>query len=555
MLDKFIQYYTPLIKTYNKKKGKEETVYDTSSLQKLVDRVNKLCLFDVLYQDNRELHTRLLGFIDGFVSISSKKKLKDKYLTLFLEDIWYLNYVYEDNQELLENELDNEPDIEIYNNPIYARKCADKYVSLLLSKSIDYIDPKENVNKLGPTIDLFDVFKDQLHRLIEAGLLYWVYPFTENLYYVPINLRYLDAYKNLGTRITEWVDGYQEHKLAKYLRGRGYDVFAGWGVNLLQGEWDKQITGNSKPVSNKDNTELKEVVLSSAVLSEIVGNVYNHMQMYMKNKKFNLKLEAHLELVIRTIAVCISHKVYKAVLKHGTYLTILRSVKSLYSNKSYYNRRVDRKYWFKDEWVNVIKSAHMVFSKNRAEEAASVVAIHAYDTALPPENSKPEDILKYLETHHDFVARSHDIVYHDKVPFTDEEIKHALDLYQNRLTPVYKDLVSTDNQWIIRATLELWLNIRDGKRVDVVEKQLREWFTNRHPTDLNTKYLDQNKPYFLLMSYHNKKTLLDRLRENPIDVVNYGKSLEVYEELIEICRKDVENPIKNHSIERVETSI
>lgn len=537
MFEKFIQFFIPMLKMYNKN-NKVEEVWDMEKLTQLDAIMKELAIFDVIF-DNRELHVRLLGVIDFVHSVASKRKFKDKYIKNFLDDVWYLNYVYNENKEVIKENYGEYKD-SIYYLPAYQSKSVENYTNLLLSKVIDYIpDTDKGVNQFKQTLDLFDSLKARLEDYIADGLGHWVLPFTEKVDYIPISLRYLNVYGNLGDRILDWVEAQQETKLEKLLRDRGYHVYAGWS-NLNGVLRIKESSENKAKVEVQQKPKVisNEVTLSRQAIEKVSIDVYNHLFMYLYCDKFDYRNPEHVQGLYRTIAFCISLQSGRRPINENQGMYLMRIARQLINKNQVYRRRKDRKYWLLEIQFTHINAMLKQFSKQRAEEGASVLAAHAFDVCIPS-NDKWEDVVKQ---HLQFLKRTYNTLCVAESKYNDEEIKYFLTLWDSYLEPRYSKLVDDNKKWLFRASLNYGLNIRDFKMMDEAFDNFKRWFKERHRRWDNQKWLDDNRDWLTFLSYANKQYLLDKLEQELADeVINYGDAVRVFKDATEILRNDLKD--------------
>ena len=550
IIQDFTRFFNTLYKEYSKKnKQTENKEYTDEIAQALVNKINTLIVADLLFKEP-ELHFRLLNFIHDFFAIAKKMKFKDKYLKQTLDDLWYLEYWYDEHHEDILKIQQEEPYKyqPLLSNPLYAKSSIDKYFNMLLSKTIDYIPRSvENGERIQPIIDQLDALKTRLNDYVDCGLVMWVYPFTENYHYMPFELRHMNGVYKLGTSIEDWVDQSADTNVAKYCQERGYDVFSGWG------SLETYVTIQDTKLKLDDHAR-KQIHLfnpDKSIMEKIVHAAYARVWIYMSNPNFDMGNPAHRGLCYRTIATCIHRFSNDRVVSVNTIKTVLLALANLVRKTKLMLSRPDRSFWFIAGDEEVVSECLVKFRQYRVQDAVSVVISHAFDLSVPVEGKKPE--YQAHKDHHAFLARSYNHTFHGRRPFTQGEVQDALVLYQDVLMQTYFQFTPDDtDKWIFKASLEFWLNIKDEERVNRAYESMVEWFAERHKVELNIDFYESNYPYFMYLSYQNKTLLLDKLEKEPIQIVSYGRSQDVYDDIIKILRMDVYDPIMDGRIREVE---
>lgn len=549
IIQDFTRFFNVLYKEYSKKnKGVENIEYTEETTKEIINKLNTLIIADLLFNEP-ELHFRLINFIHDFYAISKKMKFKDKYLKQTLDDLWYLNYWYDEHHEDILKIQQEQPYKyqALLDNPLYAKSSIDKYFNMLLSKTIDYIPRSlENVERIQPVIDQLDALKHRLNEYVDDGLVMWVYPFTENYHYMPFELRHMNGVYKLGTLIENWVDQNAGTLVTKYCQERGYDVFSGWG------SLETFVTIEDKKLALSEHAR-KQIHLfnpDKTVMEKIVHAAYARVWIYMSNPDFDMGNPSHRALCYRTIATCIHRYSNDRVTGVNTINVVLNALSNLVKKTKLMASRTDRNFWFIPKDEELVSEYLQTFRQSRVQDAVSVVISHAFDLSVPVEGKKPD--IKANNDHHSFLARSYNHTFHGRKPFTEEEVTDALVLYQDVLMQTYFQFTPDDtNKWVFKSSLEFWLNIKDEERVNKAYNSMVEWFSERHNTDLNYEFYDSNYAYFLYLSYQNKELLLDKLEKEPISIVNYGASKDVYDAILDILRKDINEPIMDGRVREV----
>lgn len=538
LLDKFKQFAKPMFKDYNKRKPEVTAPDDLDTyIVEIKELINDLSKVNIVYDDVK-LHVNLVFSIDTINRIAKKAKLKDKEIKNLLESIQFLKIWYQEKKPYIkQSDFDKYPYMDLYGNPMFAAACIEKYMDMLVSKTVDYIPENINIKNIEPYIDLLDALKIELYGFIEDDLFWWVYPFTENTKYIGVSLRCLNNVDNLGDKIEKWVEEQRNSKLQCYLKERGFEGFVGWGNLAVQ------------PISLKEEKEVKaavsetnDAVVTKSVLNELINNVHSHMYMYIHNEMFDPRVNQHMHNLLRTVACVFYSTLAGKMVKPGVIATTLKEAKAMFVRSKIFRARKDRKHWelanFTDDVVSILKE----FIEHPELAQATIVATHALDTAIPiSKETEYADYDKTLTQLHSFLRRSNEFAFKTSNALTKEQIEHAMKYYRQILAPIHIAYTPKNTRWVYQASLEFWLNIRDEDRVNILYNELVKWFTARHTADLNKQFLEENKPFAYFLSYHNKKILLDKLEKEPIDIVSYGGSKDIYEEFISWIKRDLEH--------------
>lgn len=537
LLDKFKQFAKSMFKDYNKRKHEVVAPDDldafTVEVKELIDELAKV---NIVYDDVK-LHVNLVFSIDTINRIAKKAKLKDKEIKNLLNSIQFLKTWYQEKKPYFKQaDFDNYPYMELYSNPMFAAACIEKYMDMLVSKTVDYIPDNINIKNIEPYIDLLDALKIELYGFIKDDLFKWVYPFTENTKYIGISLQCLNNVDNLGDKIEKWVEEQRDSKLQNYLKERGFEGFVGWG-NLAVQPMSLKEEKTVLQATDKRN----EAVVTKAVLNELINNVHSHMYMYIHNEAFNPRIISHMHNLVRTIACVFYSTLAGKMVKPGVIATTLKEARAMFTRSKIFKARKDRKHWeivnFTDDVVDTLKE----FIEHPELMQATLVATHALDTAIPI--SKEPNFKEYdatLKQLHAFLKRSYEYTFKTSEKLTEEQINRAMNHYQQSLAPIHASYTPENTRWVYQASLEFWLNIRDPGRVEILYKELEKWFTARHTVDINQRFLEENVPFVYFLSYHNKKILLDKLEKEPIEVVSYGRSKDIYDDFITLIKRDLE---------------
>lgn len=554
LIDNFFNNFNKLFKDYNKKNKEESTFKEINDVLSFFKNITQLTWVNIL-TDNKELHVLLIGVIDTIMDISKKRKLKDKYFETFLNDIKEIQgycYLIENSEEYsqlkaIEIKEYGKEKVDWMCNIWSVRNSIEKYCNLLLSKTVDYIPNSLQTNQqMNLLLDVFDGFKEKLENIAESFDPIWVYNLTESYHYTPFSLRYLDSLDKIGDKITNWIDYSRENKTVKLCNERGYEVFGGWG-NLSK---QLMLIGNSleesKPMKYRPP-------MSNETCDRIARNCINQVPMFALNKSFNIFNAEMKALFLRVIAVwCydeeeISEEQIKRIIS-----TCRDMMKKHY--RQIYMR--DKRAWFMDEDARHVKTIIDQFYQNRWEQYCALVTKVIFDFATPSYNGKEakqltdEDMLKL----HEFICISYNMVYHGNEKFSLDEINHCLRHTQQYLIPRFRKMVPEQHQWMFNAGIELWLDIEHHERVKDMYRVLNEHFSRRNTKELNNEFYERNKFYLLLMGYNNKQALLNKLNEEPIDLISYNGSKEIYNTMIGILKKDIDDPIMDKRVTSVEVT-
>lgn len=549
MLSKFLQFFLPMLKEYNKRNKGKEQVFAETELNQLLELMVKLIRLDLVEKtQHNELHLRLLSVTDFIYHVSVKRKFKDKFIELFFDDIKYFKYVESQVPDLDSKSLGvYEP---LYEFELYPLKCIENHLNLLVSKTVDYLPKDEKqLKNIGIVLDFFDAYKARLYTYSSEVSKWWVYLYTEHNEDIPVSLRYLNNYGSLGDKIEDWVVQFQETPLVKLFNQRGYDVFGGWG-NLsseLKLEGGK-ISEKEAPVETKH----EYLHLTDATFKQAAAKLHEHTSMFYFDPRFEMVHPTHFELFARTCGALLANLTNYRLLHLSTVKNLFVAIRNWANHSKYLTARKDRKMWYSQDSVDAVYAYFKECCSNKITGQALLLATHVYDLCAPNPLTKDEDEATIHRAHHDYLARTHNHIYYSRKKYNEQELNYFLQAYQEVIMPKYFNLVAKENEWLFRASLEFTMNVSDARRVDVLYEQLKGWFETRHTTDLNQQFYKNNLAYFLYMSYSNKKMLLDKLTSQPIDVVNYASSKEIYEDILNIIRVDVENPIMTHRIEDID---
>lgn len=547
MLSKFLQFFLPMLKDYNKRNKGNEKVFTEVELNALLDLMVKLIKLDLVEKtEHNELHLRLLSVTDFIYHVSVKRKFKDKMIDAFFDDIDYFKFVESQVEDLDKVSLGIYESL--YEYSTYAINCVEKHMSLLISKTVDYLPKDEkHLKNLNTVLDFFEVYRDRLFHFISEDLKWWAYLYTEHVDDIPFSLRYLNSYGNLGDTIEKWVEQFQTSPAAELFKSRGFSVFAGWG-NLSH---ELKLEGNKvslkEPVAEKKD---KYVHLSKNAYHQMTVKIHEHTSMFYYDTRFEITNPTHYELFTRTAGAIMANLTNYKLIPEKTLSSLFTVIRNWANKSPVMSRRRDRKLWYNQDSVSAVYAYFKECCDNQITSQALLLASHIYDICVP--NTVEDDMEKIWRAHHGYLARTHNHIYYSRKKYTEEQLNYFLRAFQEVIMPKYFSLVEESKHWIFRASLEFALNVGDEKRMDVLYQQLVGWFSERHTSELNKQFIENNLPYFLYTSYSNKKTLLDKLQANPIQVVSYAGSKEVYDTILDIFKQDVENPIKTHRIEEIE---
>lgn len=543
MLQNYIRFIKPQIIEYNKKNKEkiDEKYTNDETLEDIVRKIKEMAVVGCEYR-NRELHEYLIGFLAGFYNIAHKAKFKPKELTNHIDLLFWFEYQHDALQK--DDEVDFEDiryqtwdEANIRNNYEYAVLAIDNYVNLLLSKTVDYLPKldKKEFKKLDDILDVFSSLKERLLELAKESV-WFAYVFTENKQFVPFSLRYLNRFCNLGDKIEKWVE--QENPLVNYINDKGFDIFGGWG-NFA----DEVKTGNAP---TKENTPVEQKHRPSKTMVEkIIRYMESLTPMYLLNDKFNMADNGHRAMFLRSIALPLyflsSQGVEVNMVDIERYFNV---VKSSLKHSRPYTLRKDRKWWFNADTVSVTTACIQLYHTDPAAHFASELMMNVYDHIFIDKTDKTKVFTKCMERLHQILARSHNSIYHSENPMKESEIANVLTVYQKNLLPYYVKFTEEQYQWIYSAAIAFVLNIRDKEVVDASYNALKTWFESRHKTEDNHQFFETNYVDNLLMSYHNKRELVERLEKEPINIVKYGNSQAYYDDIVNILKRDVDTPIK-----------
>ena len=553
LLDNFWINFNKLLK--ESKKFKEENPFTTQEdVLTFFKNITQLTWVNIL-TENKDLHVLLIGVIDTIMDISKKRKFKEKYIESFLQDIKEIQgYCYliehsEEYESLKEIEIKEygREKVEWMKNPWSIRNSIEKYCDLLLSKTVDYIpEAKQTNQQMNLVLDTFDGFKEKLLNIAEGFDPIWVYNLTESYHYTPFSLRYLDSLNNIGDKITNWIDYSRESKVVQLCNERGYSVFGGWG-NLSK---QLMLVGNTL---EEDKPMKYRPPMNKESVDRIIQTCMQQVPMFAMNPRFNIFDAEMKTLFLQMMATwCYNDEEIDDT-------QIQRIVSSCRDLMKKHYRQIymrDKRAWFMDEDVKHIKTFVHRFYKHRWEQYCTLILKVIFDFATPATETEcfwdlPDaDIIQL----HDFIGVSYNIVYHSVDKFSLDEINKCLNYTQQYLIQRFKPLIPKVNQWMLNAGVELWLDIENPERVENNYRVLRDHFSRRNTKELNDEFYLKNKFYLILMGYTNKKALLDKLTQEQIDLVSYNGSKEIYNTMIGILKKDIDDPIKTHRVNPVEVT-
>lgn len=552
MLTLFKKNFNNLIAEYNKLNKTEIKEYTDKEVKQLLDNSKIWSLYTINYYD-LVTHLYINDFIHTVYRICNDKQYKAKYLKGFLDDIEYLNanFNHERLQAIITDNQFTDPLHELYKNKKYAEASLQKYCNLLLSKIIDYIpESKDSVNKFNATVDLVNGFKEEMMFFINKGYHELTYAFTETNRFVPIVFKYLNTFDDLGKKIDEWAESWNESELAKALNQKGYDVFGGWadlsGKLTAPVVQEQSVSAIEKAYNGLDN--LPKIVLSATGLNSLIADGISCSAMFTHNPLFTWTNPIHRYIYARMLALCIfrytdGHNYTTSQV--SKFITDVRLGMNKHNTR--FKARRDRKHWFDDGLVKDVRLLLASYNENRAESFATAIALFSYDRFM---GEGPME--EHYESHHRFLAVTFNDIFHSKKPLTDEELESLLNVYQSFLMPRFELITEDDRKWVYKLSIEFTLNILNEKYVDDLYNDMVIWFSERRSTEDNQQFLANCMPRLLFLSYKNKALLLDKLEKEPIDVVSYGGSKSVYETIYNICYKDLNAPIEDRRVQTVE---
>lgn len=532
MLTRFKQHYNNLVKTF---KNKTEWLMEEERIQELKQRIDKLVYIDLVYQDIH-LHASLMKVVDDIYKISKKAKFKEKYIEEFHERLTYLKnweIAYSDqvDSKLIEDNVGK-----LYELPEFTKVCIDKHLNLVLSKTVDYLPQEGNPKQLDGFLDMIDAYRKQLYDMADGDCFKWVYIFTDNNHYFPLRLITLNQFNRLGDRLEKGIDLQYENKYVKYINDRGYDIFGGWG-HLQQHSitLEEVATVENNDVSKPQVIQVPETVIPKVKYNQLVNALYRHGFMFFLNDKFKITDPNHNEVLFHTLGVCLYYATGGKLLERKQFLQAIRDTRIMFNKTPKFRARRDRKYWLGDDMYEPLLKILNAFCKDRTLMISSLVATHTYDLCVPSDDNWKDVVKK----HHDFVQRSHMEVYFPDNPFTEDEIAKILSNYENYLVPRYQLFTEKDKHHLFGITLDYWLNLRDIAHADLTYDVIKGRFSERHTTEENRKFIEKSWILYLFMSFHNKKYLLERFKNEPINIVSYGSSKEIYQTIVDLLENDL----------------
>lgn len=544
MISNFLNNFEKLFKEYSKKNsGVENPFLSEEQTTTFMEKLRDLTLIN-LETENKDLHIHLISFIDTFIDIASKRKLKDKHLDLFLNDVKELNAYHFLSQEgeakeLFDSILDDYPFDRIQNmeSEWSVSRSIDGYCNLLLSKIVDYLpEGNQTTNQWNLVLDTLNSFRTKLKRIEEIDALL-VYNFTETFDYAPFSLRYLDSLNKLGEKIENWIDYAAQNRFVKMANKQGYRIFAGWGnlsstLKLVNGQIEEE-----KPAGYRPDATDEEV-------KKIISNCLTNTGMFALNPHFRMNNPEHKTMFLKVIAMICYGDGRLSIGQIKRIVTECRAVVKKHYRNIYFR---DQKLWFTDLDISNIQYLLEEYYKHSWEHIAVLVNKVCFDYATPSQTLlQPGNEDRYMQemaNYHRFLCVSYNVAYHSRNRWTSDEVKNILQHTYDYLMPRFNNMIDPDKRWIYEQGIELWLDIDRDERVNSILYRLRTWFSGRHTREENQEFFNNIQYELLLLSYSMKKRVLDSLNEEPIEFISYNGSREIYNACIAIMRKDLEDPI------------
>lgn len=554
----FKNHYEKLRKEYGKKLDTNLFNLDTLDfsndevLLKQIKIVEELSLIDSCTL-NKELHIELLTFIDDFVSIMHKRKYSLKQFETFLSACIALNHRYEEATEGEGKERVIDAPREFYGDNLltlmkevaFAYYSVEKYVDHLVSKTVDYLpEDLKSRSQIELVLNQFINFKTYLEEIASDISPLWVYCFTETTSYAPFSLRYLDSLDKLGQRLENWMDYSRESSLVRLCNQKGFNIFGGWGS--LSG---KLIFKEGKTLEEPKPEPYRKVMTNDQA-RKAAGWMLDHVPMYALNSKFNVYNAQHRGLLLRTLALAVDNDLEITEEQLDKCVGSCRDLMAK-NYRSIYIR--DKRNWFLEKDKENLRIFIEEQRKDRPFQLATFIMKTTFDHATP-HMYNPETFIRSVVALHQYLYQSYNLIFCSQSPFTKEQLQRALDITQNFYIPRYKQLIPEDRQWILTAAMEFWLDIFHQGKVDTTIKYLREHFGKRNTRELNNEFYEANKYYLMFLSLKNKQAIREEIERNPIEVVSYNGSKEVYEKIMLLITNDLDNPVMDNRVIGVEVT-
>lgn len=549
MFATFKNHYQQLIAEYNKNNsGNPLPVMSDDNINELFRKIDTWSIYTLNYFDI-DFHLTLNHLTNSIYKIIIDKSYKAKYLKEVYDDIVFLNkHIDKDKRvEVMENYIATDPFNKLYDQPLYVKMSILKHCDLMLSKTIDYIpDNKNNLNNVKSTLEMLSHYRTMLEYFIDQGHGYWTLAYTETNRFIPIQFKYLNHLDGLGKRIDEWTDAFQETEICKYLNENGYDVFGGWGD--LSGKLAEKSAEPMLPETKETAEELPKIVLSEISFRNLVSDCATCSGMFTHNPLFKYTNPVHRHMFARMMAMCVFHYTENHNYTESQIRKVMIEVKNaLTKHRTRFITRRDRKHWFDNMLASDIKSIINAFHKVRGEYFATSIGLFTYDRVVG------DDIpAELLEKHHKFLAVTYNKIFYGAKPLDNGELEYLLNRYQNYIMPRLEVISEEDRRWLYRLSVNFALDIKNDELVNKYYEDLKSWFTVRHTTEENNAFYDKSLAHFLFMSYNDKETLVNKLTKEPIDIVSYGGSKEIYNKLLELCTRDLETPVLDKRVQHVD---
>lgn len=537
MKTKFIKNVFARIKEYNKTNTKLDEKYLTEDFwNTLFAHVNELIVCDMMHEEEH-LHLGLIEFIDTFMGIANKRKLKDKHVENFIETIEFLENSYFLNHDAFSKVEGFEKyfsENTLYRREDFAKICVDKYTNLLISKIIDYLPDDEKKDKaFNNFISSFVDMKNRLYNLADNDLVYWVYPFTESNRYIPVSLHHLNNFNNLGDKIEEWSDN--DTRIGKLMRDNGFDVFSGWANIGL-------ATLKSNKKTKKQDTEkeltVEKPILPRHLVERLVDAIIASCAVYARNPRFNISNTTFYNILMRSIVVNLrtysdTYKINDEVI--SLFMTschrIVRKMKA-------FKRRADFKLWFVQTDVKRIATYLDTFNNNYYDYLLANVVLHAFDSATNNNMTKER-----WDQHHTVISNTYHCLYNRSTGVDKEELIRILQFYRDFYVPVYRSLIDAIRFPIFDFSINFFLNIREEDQVIECIGELERFVGRRQTKEDIKEYYESRYPFYRLMSYGNKRLFLPKLKAliDSGNYVSYNGSAKLLDNIYQLVDLDLIN--------------
>lgn len=522
----FIKHYTNQCKDLCKK-HKDLNVLTEEDILTLFKFINKYTLVNIL-TDNKDVHIFLLLVILAITEIANKQKYKAKEMEKLYEYYQYFkNLEYINDKDAVEKVYTSHPYYPLFTNELYAKRSIDKYLELIISKSVDFIPHNDKRVKLfNMLLDQIDYHRDWLLSIVEEGCYLWVYNITENNQYLTFTLNSLNQEGRLGDIIRENIDKGYGKKLIDIAKDRGYEIYAGWGDLIRSSDVSEQDM--PKDISDKK-------VITPSLMDKAVHDAHMYSFMYYDNNQFDACQENYNFVYESTIALALYHHFHDYDVTVGTFKTVVNKLKAQAKATKVFKKRRDRKYWYTDGMAQMLYNKFMKIKQDNTLVTLILVSSHAFDVAT----TSNDDFEKSIDAHHAFLSRTFKYIWIDNCDMFKDKINGFITAYRDVYMPIYRTLIPEGRRWILLSSLEYVVNMRDITKCDTMFGDIVEWFSIRRSAEYHQDMFARYKCYLELLGVNNKKYLKEKLEKRDFNFVSYNNSKQVYQDIITLLDNDI----------------